>query len=75
MARISARAGRGGPGDPARRDDQRPRRARRQRNRGGFTHDGKLWVVWYDDHVPTYHAVLGDARGAGGTVQDLGIPA
>ena len=40
-----------------------------------YTHDGKLWVVWYDDHVPTYHAVLGDARGAGGTVQDLGIPA
>jgi hypothetical protein len=40
-----------------------------------YTHDGKLWVVWYDDHVPTYHAVLGDARGAGGTVQTLGIPA
>jgi hypothetical protein len=40
-----------------------------------YTHDGKLWVVWYDDHVPTYHAVLGDVSGAGGTVQDLGIPA
>jgi hypothetical protein len=40
-----------------------------------YTHDGKLWVVWYDDNVPTYHAVLGDARGAGGTTQDLGIPA
>lgn len=40
-----------------------------------YTRDGKLWVVWYDDHVPTYHATLGDARGAGGTVQDLGIPA
>jgi hypothetical protein len=40
-----------------------------------YTHDDKLWVVWYDDNVPTYHAVLGDTRGAGGTVQDLGIPA
>jgi hypothetical protein len=39
-----------------------------------YTTGGKLWVAWYDDQVPTYHAVLGDALGAGGTVQDLGVP-
>ena len=39
-----------------------------------YTGDGKLWVAWYDDQVPTYHAVLGDALGAGGTVQALDVP-
>jgi hypothetical protein len=39
-----------------------------------YTRDGRLWVAWYDDQVPTYHAVLGDARGAGGTPQVLGVP-
>jgi hypothetical protein len=39
-----------------------------------YTPDGKLWVTWYDDQVPTYHAVLGDPQGAGGTPQDLGVP-
>lgn len=63
------------PGDPA----PTTINAAGERIGGGigaaYTHDGKLWVAWYDDNVPTYHAVLGDARGAGGTVQDLGIPA
>jgi hypothetical protein len=35
--------------------------------------DGRLWVAWYDGK--TYRAVLGDATGAGGSVQDAGIPA
>ncbi len=39
-----------------------------------YTRGGKLWIAWYDDALPTYHAVLGDARGAGGTLQDLGVP-
>jgi hypothetical protein len=38
--------------------------------------DGRLWVAWYDLGVTrgSYRAKLGNARGAGGTVQDLGRP-
>jgi hypothetical protein len=39
-----------------------------------YTQAGRLWVAWYDDVATTYHAVLGDAHGAGGTKQDLGVP-
>ena len=34
--------------------------------------DGRLWVAWWDGKV--YRAVLGDATGAGGEVQDAGVP-
>jgi hypothetical protein len=34
--------------------------------------DGRLWVAWYDGK--TYRATLGDATGAGGEVQDAGVP-
>jgi hypothetical protein len=34
--------------------------------------DGRLWVAWYDGK--TYRATLGDANGAGGEVQDAGVP-
>ncbi|MGD9573757.1 MAG: hypothetical protein AB7V62_17900 [Thermoleophilia bacterium] len=39
--------------------------------------DGRLWVAWYDLGTTRgfYAAKLGNARGAGGTVQDLGRPA
>jgi hypothetical protein len=35
--------------------------------------DGRLWVAWFDGK--SYRAVLGDASGAGGAVQDAGVPA
>jgi hypothetical protein len=38
-----------------------------------FRPDGRLWTAWFDGK--TYRAVLGDATGAGGSVQDAGIPA
>ena len=34
--------------------------------------DGRLWVAWFDGK--TYRATLGDATGAGGVVQDAGVP-
>jgi hypothetical protein len=34
--------------------------------------DGRLWIAWWDGKV--YRAVLGDAIGAGGEVQDAGVP-
>jgi|tagenome__1003787_1003787.scaffolds.fasta_scaffold20978014_2 hypothetical protein len=34
--------------------------------------DGRLWVAWWDG--TTYRATLGDARGAGGEAQDIGMP-
>ena len=34
--------------------------------------DGRLWVAWFDGK--TYRATLGDANGAGGEVQDAGVP-
>ena len=34
--------------------------------------DGRLWVAWFDGK--TYRATLGDATGAGGEVQDAGVP-
>jgi hypothetical protein len=34
--------------------------------------DGRLWVAWFDGK--TYRATLGDASGAGGEVQDAGVP-
>jgi hypothetical protein len=34
--------------------------------------DGRLWIAWYDGK--TFRAVLGDATGAGGEVQDAGVP-
>ncbi len=39
--------------------------------------DGRLWVAWYDPGTTrgSYAAKLGNAKGAGGTVQDLGRPA
>jgi hypothetical protein len=39
--------------------------------------DGRLWVAWYDLGTTRgfYAAKLGNAKGAGGTVQNLGRPA
>lgn len=39
--------------------------------------DGRLWVAWWDRGVSKsfYAAKLGNAKGAGGTVQNLGLPA
>jgi hypothetical protein len=34
--------------------------------------DGRLWTAWFDGK--TYRAVLGNATGAGGAVQDAGVP-
>ena len=34
--------------------------------------DGRLWIAWWDGK--TYRATLGDATGAGGEVQDAGVP-
>jgi hypothetical protein len=34
--------------------------------------DGRLWIAWYDG--TTYRATLGDATGAGGEPQDVGVP-
>ena len=34
--------------------------------------DGRLWVAWFDGL--RYRATLGDATGAGGEVQDAGVP-
>jgi hypothetical protein len=34
--------------------------------------DGRLWVAWFDGK--TYRATLGDSTGAGGEVQDAGVP-
>jgi hypothetical protein len=34
--------------------------------------DGRLWVAWFDGK--TYRATLGDANGAGGEIQDAGVP-
>jgi hypothetical protein len=62
------------PGDPAATTVNGPTGRVGSGIGASFTRDGKLWVAWYDDQVPTYHAVLGDARGAGGTPQDLGVP-
>jgi hypothetical protein len=37
--------------------------------------DGRLWTLWFDKSGKgSYKAVLGDDRGAGGQVQDLGTP-
>jgi hypothetical protein len=42
---------------------------------GAYTGDGRLWIAWYDrTGGGTYRAKLGDARGAGGQVVDLGQP-
>jgi hypothetical protein len=38
-----------------------------------YRSDGHLWVAWWNGK--TYSYVLGDATGAGGTVQDAGLPA
>ena len=35
----------------------------------------RLWVAWFEERSGTYHAHLGDARGAGGTSVSLGRPA
>lgn len=40
--------------------------------------DGRLWIVWYDRSsagTPSYRVTLGNARGAGGGVRTLGVPA
>jgi hypothetical protein len=34
--------------------------------------DGRLWVAWWDG--TTYRVTLGDANGAGGVVEDAGVP-
>jgi hypothetical protein len=36
--------------------------------------DGRMWVAWYNGNSQSYNYVLGDARGAAGTVQDAGAP-
>jgi hypothetical protein len=36
--------------------------------------DGRLWVAWYNGNAQSYNYVLGDAKGAGGSVQDAGAP-
>ena len=46
------------------------RRARR--STAAYRADGRLWVAWCDGK--TYRATLGDATGAGGEVQDAGVP-
>jgi hypothetical protein len=38
-----------------------------------YRSDGHLWVAWWNGK--TYSYELGDATGAGGTVQDAGLPA
>jgi hypothetical protein len=41
----------------------------------GYRGDGRLWVAWYESGVSgRYRFTLGDARGAGGQVGDLGAP-
>ncbi len=40
--------------------------------------DGRLWIAWYDRSrtgAPSYLVTLGNARGAGGAVRSLGVPA
>jgi hypothetical protein len=37
-----------------------------------YRSDGKLWVAWWNGKSYSYE--LGDATGAGGTVQDAGLP-
>ena len=40
--------------------------------------DGRLWIAWYDRSrtgAPSYVVTLGNARGAGGAVRSLGVPA
>jgi hypothetical protein len=37
-----------------------------------YRSDGRLWVVWWNGK--SYSYVLGDATGAGGAVQDAGLP-
>jgi hypothetical protein len=37
-----------------------------------YRSDGRLWVAWWNGK--SYSYVLGDATGAGGTVQDAGLP-
>jgi hypothetical protein len=37
-----------------------------------YRSDGKLWVAWWNGK--TYSYTLGDATGAGGSVQDAGLP-
>lgn len=37
-----------------------------------YRSDGRLWVVWWNGK--SYSYVLGDATGAGGIVQDAGLP-
>ena len=34
--------------------------------------DGRLWIAWFDGK--TYRVTLGDATGAGGEIQDAGVP-
>ena len=34
--------------------------------------DGRLWVAWFDGK--SYRATLGDATGAGGVIEDAGVP-
>ncbi|HTI32599.1 MAG TPA: hypothetical protein VL422_02915 [Miltoncostaea sp.] len=43
----------------------------------GYRADGRLWIAWWDRGTtkPFYAAKLGNAKGAGGTVQNLGLPA
>jgi hypothetical protein len=37
-----------------------------------YRSDGRLWIAWWDGK--SYSYTLGDATGAGGTVEDAGIP-
>ena len=61
--------------------DQHRRRARGSAWRlpltAAYRADGRLWVAWYDPgtHHGLLRAKLGNAKGAGGTVQKLGRPA
>ena len=58
------------------RHDRQPRRDRRRAPAASlataYRADGRLWVAWFDGK--TYRATLGDATGAGGEVQDAGVP-
>ena len=57
-------------------DDRQPGRAPAQGAgrvlTAAYRADGRLWVAWCDGK--TYRATLGDATGAGGEVQDAGVP-
>jgi hypothetical protein len=43
---------------------------------GAYDASGRLWVAWYANSggPGDYQAKLGDTRGAGGIVEDLGVP-